>query len=147
MVMRFDSFREPLEQVLRSAAEGRAPKAMLMDAYRHGDHFVIHFDVPGVVPDSIELTTEQNVLTVRADRRWPEDAATEVVVNERPQGTFSRQVFLGEGLDTERIQAACDLGVLTVKIPGAERAKPRRVQVSQRGEGAQTVRADHEPTA
>jgi HSP20 family protein len=119
---------------------------MLMDAYRHGDHFVIHFDVPGVTPDSIELTTEQNVLTVRAERSWPEDTATDVVVNERPQGTFSRQVFLGEGLDTERIDAACDLGVLTVKIPVAERAKPRRVQVSQRGEGAQTVRADHEPT-
>ncbi len=146
MVMRFDPFREPLEQVLRSAAEGRAPKAMLMDAYRHGDHFVIHFDVPGVAPDSIELTAEQNVLTVRAERNWPAEAATEVVVNERPQGSFSRQVFLGEGLDADRIEATCDLGVLTVNIPVAERAKARRVQVSQRGEGAQTVRADHEPT-
>ncbi len=146
MVMRFDPFREPLEQVLRSAAEGRAPKAMLMDAYRHGDHFVIHFDVPGVAPDSIELTAEQNVLTVRAERNWPAEADTEVVVNERPQGSFSRQVFLGEGLDADRIEATCDLGVLTVNIPVAERAKARRVQVSQRGEGAQTVRADHEPT-
>jgi HSP20 family protein len=146
MVMRFDPFREPLEQVLRSAAEGRAPRAIVMDAYRHGDHFVIHFDVPGVAPDSIELTAEQNLLTVRAERNWPEEAATEVVVNERLQGTFGRQVFLGEGLDPERIEATCDLGVLTVKIPVAERAKARRVQVSQRGEGAQTVRTDHEPT-
>jgi len=146
MVMRFDPFRDPLEEVLRSAAEGRAPRTILMDAYRHGDHFVIHFDVPGVAPDSIELTAERNVLTVRGERNWPEDAATEVVVNERLQGTFSRQVFLGEGLDTERIEATCDMGVLTVKIPVAERAKARRVQVSERGEGAQAVRADHEPT-
>jgi HSP20 family protein len=146
MVMRFDPFRDPLEQVLRAGAEGRAPKAMLMDAYRHGDHFVIHFDVPGVEPDSIELTAEQNVLTVRAERVWPADVDTEVVVNERPQGSFSRQVFLGEGLDTDRIEANCDHGVLTVKIPVAERAKARRVQVSQRGEGAQAIRADHEPS-
>ena len=89
-----------------------------MDAYRHGDHFVIHFDVPGVEPDAIELTAEQNLLTVRAERNWPEDAATEVVANERLQGTFGRQVFLGEGLDTERIEATCDLGRVDGEDPG-----------------------------
>jgi len=96
-----------------------------------------------VEPDSIELTSEQNLFTVRAERSWPEDAAAEVVVNEplTDLGTFSRQVLLGEGLDTENIEATCDLGVLTVKIPVAARAKARRVQVSQRGERAQTVRA------
>ncbi len=140
MVMRFDPFRDPIEQIFRSGAEGRSPKAIMMDAYRQGDHFVIHFDVPGVEPDSIELTAEKNLLTVRAERNWPEEAAAEVVVNERPQGTFGRQVLLGEGLDTDNIEATCDLGVLTVTIPVA-RAQARRVQVSQRGEGAQTVRA------
>lgn len=141
MVMRFDPFRDPIEQIFRSGAEGRSPRAIVMDAYRQGDHFVIHFDVPGVEPDSIELTVEKNLLTVRAERNWPEEAAAEVVVNERPQGTFGRQVLLGEGLDTDNIEATCDLGVLTVKIPVPARALARRVQVSQRGEGAQTVRA------
>lgn len=141
MVMRFDPFRDPIEQIYRSGTEGRSPRAIMMDAYRHGDHFVIHFDVPGVEPDSIELTAEQNLLTVRAERNWPEEVAAEVVVNERPQGTFSRQVLLGEGLDADNIEATCDLGVLTVKIPVAARATARRVQVGQRGEGAQTVRA------
>src|SRR6202007_2322727 len=101
-----------------------------MDAYRDGDTFVVHFDLPAVDPSSIDLTVEKNVLTVQADRRWQPDEGQEVVVNERPQGHFSRQLFLGDGLDAERIQARYDKGVLTLVIPVAERAKPRKVEVT-----------------
>jgi HSP20 family protein len=103
-----------------------------MYAYRRGDRFIVEFDLPGVEPASIELTVEQNVLTVRAERRFEPREGDEVIVAERPQGTYARQVFLGDALDSERVQATCRLGVLTLKIPVAEAAKPRRVPV--RGE-------------
>src|SRR5436190_2085462 len=103
---------------------------MPMDAYRQGDAFVVHFDLPGVDPATIELTVEQNVLIVSAERNWASQDGVEVVVSERPQGQFSWQLFLGEGLDTEHIQANYDNGVLTVKVPIAEQAKPRKVEIS-----------------
>jgi HSP20 family protein len=100
-----------------------------MDAYRHGDSFLVHFDLPGIDPTTIELTVEKNVLAVRGERtsQLPED--DEVVVAERPQGTFSRQVFLGEGLDHDRIEARYNSGLLTLNIPVAEQAKPRPVEI------------------
>ena len=109
-----------------------------MDAYRRGDRFVIEFDLPGVDPASIELTVEQNVLTVRAERRFEPREADEVIVAERPQGTYARQVFLGDALDSERVEANCRHGVLTLTIPVAETAKPRRVQIGG-GQDAQTI--------
>jgi HSP20 family protein len=112
---------------------------MAMDAYRHGDTFVVHFDLPGVDPSSIDLTVEQNVLTVRAERRWEEGEEDEVLVAERPQGSFSRQLFLGEGLDTEHIQATYENGVLTLSIPVAEQAKPRKVEIATASGGAQPI--------
>ena len=130
MLMRFDPFRE-LDRVMQPTF-GRGP-VMPMDAYRDGDHFVIHVDLPGVDPSSIDLTVEKNVLTVAAERRWERSDDHEVVVNERPQGTFSRQLFLGEGLDADAIQASFEHGVLTVTIPVAEQAKPRKVQISSGG--------------
>jgi HSP20 family protein len=131
MLMRFDPFREldRLTEQLASTAS-RAPKAFPMDAYRRGDRFIIEFDLPGVEPASIELTVEQNVLTVRAERRFEPREGDEVIVAERPQGSYARQVFLGDALDAERVQAACQLGVLTLTIPVAEAAKPRRVPVA-----------------
>jgi HSP20 family protein len=110
-----------------------------MDAYRHGDSFLVHFDLPGVDPPSIELTVEKNVLTVRAERTSQRAEDDEVVVAERPQGTFSRQVFLGEGLDPDRIEARYDSGVLTLTIPVAEQAKPRRVEIVSSQSKAQPI--------
>jgi len=129
MLMRFDPFRELDRLAQQTTSTGRLP-VMAMDAYRHGDSFVVHFDLPGIDPSSIDLTVEKNVLTVSAERRWQPTEGDEVVVAERPQGSFSRQLFLGEGLDPERIEARYDNGVLTVSVPVAERAKPRKVEIS-----------------
>jgi len=110
--------------------------AMPMDAYRKDGSFLISLDVPGVDADSIELTVEENVLTIKADRSAPPTSEdVELVIAERPYGRFTRQVFLGESLDSEQIRAAYDAGVLTVSIPVAEHAKPRRIEV--------TAGADH----
>jgi HSP20 family protein len=130
MLMRFDPFRE----VDRMTEEAVRPSLMRMDAYRRGDAFVVHFDLPGVDPETIDLTVEQNTLTVTAERSWPSGAGDEVVIRERPQGTFSRQLMLGDSLDTERITARYDQGVLTITIPVAEQSKARKVQVTQGGE-------------
>ena len=130
MLMRTDPFRE-LDRLTQQALGTRTrPAVMPMDAYREGDHFVVHFDLPGVEPGSIDLTVEKNVLTVSAERSWQATESQQVVASERPQGTFSRQLFLGEGLDVERVAASYDNGVLTVTIPVAEQAKPRKVQIS-----------------
>jgi HSP20 family protein len=132
MLMRFDPFRE-LDRLAQQTLGGQAGTGrwtgMPMDGYRHGDHFTLHFDLPGVDPGSIDLTVEKNVLTVTAERRWQPEEGMEVLVSERPQGSFSRQLFLGDSLDAERIEASYDGGVLTVHIPVAEQAKPRKVAV------------------
>jgi HSP20 family protein len=138
MLMRTDPFRELdriTQQVLGTPAR---PAAMPIDAYRSGEQFVVHFDLPGVAPDAIELTVERNVLTVHATRERATSDQDELLIAERPFGTFSRQLFLGESLDTDRIDASCADGVLTLRIPIAERAKPRRVEVSV-GERKQTA--------
>ena len=129
MLMRYDPFREIdrfTEGLFGNA--GRSPWVP-MDAYRRGDHVEVLFDLPGVQPDSIDLTVEKNVLTVKAERhRWPEDGV-EVLARERTQGSFSRQVLLGEALDADGIEAHYDHGVLRVTVPVAERAKPRKVEI------------------
>ncbi|HLH57766.1 MAG TPA: Hsp20/alpha crystallin family protein [Streptosporangiaceae bacterium] len=130
MLMRTDPFRELdrlTQQVFGTAAR---PAAMPMDAYRRGDSFYIHFDLPGVKADSIDLTVEQNVLTVRAERVPIQAEGAETIVSERPYGTFTRQVFLGETLDTDKIAADYAAGVLTLTIPVHEAAKPRSIQIS-----------------
>ncbi len=138
MLMRFDPLREsdPLSQWLeRQRSGGSRRLAMPMDAYREGDRFIVDFDVPGVDPESIDLTVEKNVLTVRAERgRQPPDGS-EVLVAERPHGTFSRQLFLGDSLDTAKINGTFRDGVLTLTIPVADQAKPRKVAISH-GNGA-----------
>jgi HSP20 family protein len=132
MVMRFDRFRE-IEGLMEEMQAGRRAPRLLMDAYRRGDDFIVHFDLPGIDADSIDLTTEENVLTVSAQRTYEPEEGDEILVSERPQGKFSRQLFLGEGLDREAITASYDQGVLTVKVPRAERAKPRRIEISGGG--------------
>ncbi len=101
-----------------------------MDAYRSGDAFYVHFDLPGIDLDSIDLTVERNVLTVRAQRKAARTDEAERIVSERPQGVFTRQLFLGETLDVDNLRAEYDAGVLTLTIPVAEQAKPRKVEIS-----------------
>ena len=130
MLMRTDPFRDLdrlSQQLLGTAAR---PVAMPMDAFREGDRFIVRFDVPGTDRDAIDLTVEQNVLTVRAERPEVSANGAEVIVAERPSGTFTRQVFLGETLDTENLSADYSAGVLTLTIPVREAAKPRRIEVS-----------------
>jgi HSP20 family protein len=138
MLMRFDPFRE-LDRLAEQTWGGGRLAAMPMDAYRRGDHFVVHFDLPGVDPSSIDLTVEKNVLTVSAERHWEPEEGNEVVVAERPQGRFTRQLFLGEGLDADGIEAGYDGGVLTVRVPVAEQAKPRKVQVTAGGDSPTAI--------
>ncbi len=139
MLMRFDPFRD-IDRLTQQLAGERRASAMPMDAYREDEHFVVQFDLPGVDPESIDLTVEKNALTVRAERSWQAGNGVEVLVAERPQGSFSRQLFLGEGLDADRIEARYDQGVLTVTIPVAERAKARKIEVGTNG-GDQAIDA------
>lgn len=142
MLMRFDPFRE-LDRLTQQSWGGAStrPAVMPMDAYRRGDRFLVHFDLPGVDPSSVDLTVEKNVLQVQAERSWRREDSDEVIVSERPQGSFTRQLFLGEGLDAEGIEATYDQGVLTVSIPVAEQAKPRKVEITN-GSGATAIDAN-----
>ncbi|GAA3770037.1 Hsp20/alpha crystallin family protein [Streptomyces phyllanthi] len=129
MLMRTDPFRD-LDRLAQQVLGSARPAAMQMDAYRSGDDFIVHFDLPGIDPETIDLDVERNVLNVRAERRSPAPEGAEMIVAERPTGTFTRQLFLGDTLDTERVEASYDAGVLTLRIPVAEQAKPRRIQIS-----------------
>jgi HSP20 family protein len=135
MLMRTDPFREldRLTQQVFGSVPGTwsRPAVMPMDAYRAGDEFVVQFDLPGVSADAIELDVERNVLTVKAERRpATEGQDVETQVAERPLGVFSRQLFLGDTLDTDHIQAAYENGVLTLRIPVAQAAKPRKIEIT-----------------
>ena len=133
-MMRFDPFRD-LDRLADQLASGvRTPRMAPMDVFRIGDHYVVHLDLPGVDPGSVDLSVEDNALTVRAHRTTrPQGEGMQVVVAERPSGEFVRQLFLGEGLDTDRVEATYDQGVLTLHIPVAERAKPRKIEVAVGG--------------
>ncbi|WP_304502943.1 Hsp20/alpha crystallin family protein [Candidatus Mycobacterium methanotrophicum] len=140
VLMRTDPFRELdrwAQQVLGTAAR---PAVMPMDAWREGDKFIVEFDLPGVNPDSLDLDVERNVLTVHAER--PElDQSREMVSAERPRGVFSRQLFLGENLETDKIEASYHDGVLRLAIPVAEEAKPRRIAISHNGQQQAAIHA------
>ena len=146
MLMRFDPFRD-FDRITQQLWSGTRPAVMPMDAYRHGEEFVVHFDLPGVDPGSIDLTVEKNVLTVSAERNWQAGEGYQVVASERPQGKFSRQLFLGEGLDYDHISAGYDHGVLTVTIPVAEAAKPRKVEIQAGNGGQKEITAEAEQPA
>lgn len=129
MLMRTDPFREfdrLTQQVFGTAAR---PAAMPMDAWREGDEFIVEFDLPGVELDSISLDVERNVLTVRADRA-PRETTHELIAAERPRGVFSRQLILGDNLALDAIEADYTAGILRLRIPVAEAAKPRKIQVT-----------------
>jgi HSP20 family protein len=130
MLMRTDPFRE-LDRVAQQVFGTQTrPAAMPIDAFRRGEEFVVQFDLPGVDTSSIELIVERNVLTVHAERSRSNGDDVELLIGERPHGTFSRQLFLAETLDTERLSADYSDGVLTLRVPVKEQAKPRRVTVT-----------------
>ena len=134
MLIRSDPFRD-LDRLTQQVLGGVArPTTMPMDAYRKKDSFYVHFDLPGVRAESIALTVEHNVLTVRAERHPAEAEGAEMLIAECPSGTFSRQVFLGEALDTEHIAADYTAGVLTLTIPVRESAKPHSIHVTSHDE-------------
>jgi HSP20 family protein len=136
MLMRTDPFRELdrlTQQFFGPTTPGTwsRPTAMPMDAYRAGDEFVVLFDLPGVAADAIDLDVERNVLTVKAERRPTVTGDNvEMQVAERPLGVFSRQLFLGDTLDADNIRASYEAGVLTLRIPVAEEAKPRKISIT-----------------
>ncbi len=139
MLMRTDPFRE-LDRVahqLLGPGTWSKPTAMAMDAYREGDEYVVAFDLPGVAPDAIDIDVQRNMLTVKAERRPVTAGEVQMELSERPLGVFSRQLVLADILDTERITADYDAGVLTLRIPIAERAKPRKISISATGEHKQ----------
>ena len=136
MLMRTDPFREldrMAQQLFGSNGTSARPGVMPMDAYRQGEQFVVHFDLPGVDPALIDLDVERNVLTVKAERTPTYGEDVELQVAERPRGVFSRQLFLGDTLDADRIEASYDAGVLTLRIPIAEKAKPRKIEITGGG--------------
>jgi HSP20 family protein len=139
--MRTDPFREfdrLAQQVLGTTAR---PAAMPMDAWREGEDFVVAFDLPGVTVESVDIDVEQNVLTVKAERPDPVGEDTELIASERPRGVFSRQLILGDALDTDGVKASYDGGVLTLRIPVAEKAKPRRIEIETTGNQPQEISA------
>ena len=131
MLMRTDPFRELdrlTQQVLGTQGTMARPSAMPMDAWRDGDTFVVELDLPGVRPDSIDLDVERNVVTVRAERA-NRNENIEMLAAERPRGVFSRQLVVGDTLDTDNITASYDAGVLSLQIPVAEKSKPRKINI------------------
>ena len=130
MLMRTDPFRDfdRLAQQLLGTGTTSRPAIMPMDAWREGDQFVVEFDLPGVAPDTLDIDVERNVLTVKAERP-ARNGDWEALASERPKGLFSRQLVLGDNLDLEHIDAHYDAGVLRLRIPVAERAKPRKIEV------------------
>jgi HSP20 family protein len=133
-VLRFDPFRDIdrlAEQVLGAqAGSARAPRLMPMDLYRSGDHYVVHADLPGVDPGSIDVSVDNNTLTIKAERTGRTEDTVDWIASERFTGTYMRQLSLGDGVDADHISATYHNGVLTVSIPVAEKAKSRRIQVS-----------------
>jgi HSP20 family protein len=140
-MLRYDPFRDferLSEQLLGGSARG-VPRSFPMDAYRRGDTFHVELDLPGVDPDAIEMTVEQNVLTIRAERRFEPHDDDEIVVSERIQGVFSRQLLLSESLANDQLEAEYVNGVLRLTIPVAEQAKPRRIEVGRGGNQPTTI--------
>lgn len=151
MLLRFDPFRDIDRLTNELLGAPRVPQPMPMDCYRAGDTFYLHFDLPGIDPASLQVTAENNTLTVHAERRSVAPDNAVYVVSERPPGVYARQLVLGEGLDLDAIRADYHDGVLTLTLPVAEQAKPRRIEIG-RSQDSQTAIGGHktisgEPTA
>ena len=137
-VLRFDPFREldrMTEQLLGTpTGTPRTPRFMPMDLYRSGDHYVLHADLPGVDPGSVDVSVDNGTLTIRAQRSGRTEDGVEWLAGERFTGTYMRQIALGDGIDADRISATYENGVLTLSLPLAEKAKPRRIDVAVTGD-------------
>jgi HSP20 family protein len=138
--LRFDPFRDFDRLAAEVLGAARTPSLMPMDCLRTGDQFVVRFDLPGIDADSLEVSAENQTLTVRAERTRRDPEGADYVVSERPSGTYSRQLVLGDGLAVDDITAEYRDGVLTLTIPVAEQAKPRKIEV-MRGDGAAGIGA------
>ena len=142
MVLSFDRFREfdrLASEMFGSVGTTSAANAMPMDLYRSGDHFVLHCDLAGVDPESVDINVDGRFLTIRAERTARTDTDVHWLRRERATGTFERRLSMGDGLDLENIAATWSQGVLTLTIPVAERAKPRRIQINSGTEAPQQV--------
>jgi HSP20 family protein len=143
MLIRTDPFRDLdrlSQQVFGAAGTTARPAIMPMDAWRDGEEFVVELDLPGVEPGSIDLDVERNILTVKAERAALA-GQHDLIAAERPRGVFSRQLVLGDSLDTERVTATYESGVLSLRIPVAEKAKPRKIEIKSPTEGRQLINA------
>ena len=135
-LMRFDPFRE-LDRLADQAMTGpRTMHTMPMEALRRGDQFIVALDLPGVNPDDVDVTVERNVVEIDARREPLRSEGDEVIIDERPQGQFRRQLFLGDNLDANKLSAQFDRGVLTLTIPVSEASKPRKIEVGSANQGA-----------
>jgi HSP20 family protein len=141
MLMRTDPFREIDRLAEQFFGTPGRPAVMHLDAVRDGDWFHVYFDLPGVDPDSIDVTVERNVLTVHAERKRAMGENAELVISERPMGTFSRQLFLGDTLDADHLEASYDAGVLALRIPVAEQAKPRKISIAAGDSGRKEIKS------
>jgi HSP20 family protein len=142
MLMRTDPFREfdrLTQQVFGNGTTSR-PVVMPMDAWREGDVFVLEFDLPGIHPDSLDIDVERNVLTIKAERP-ARNGDWEFLASERPKGLFSRQLVLGDNLDLDNVSASYESGVLRLRVPVAERAKPRKISVETSSEDQKSISA------
>jgi HSP20 family protein len=149
-VLRFDPFADPFRQMDRLTNQllsgTRTPMGMPMDVWQADDGFHIAMDLPGADPDSVEITTERNVLTIQAERRPEYQEGHKVLVAERPQGSFTRQLQLGDTVDAENIQASYADGVLNLTVPMTQAAQKRRVQVQSAGSGQRQITVEGEST-
>jgi HSP20 family protein len=143
-VFRFEPFRDPareLDRLMSMATSGtRAPLGMPLDVYRGDDgSYHVEADLPGVDPDSIEVTVDSGALTIQAERIPAYSGSQRVIVAERSQGSFARQLSLGEGVDSENLTAAYADGVLHVTIPASPRSQPRRVEITHATGAGRTI--------
>lgn len=136
-----EPFRE-FDRLATDLLRGGTSRSVPMDAYRRGDEIFVHLDLPGVDPGSIDLTVERNVLNVTARRAFDRSEIDQVILAERPQGVFQRQIFLGDGLDIDELQADYDGGVLLLRIPVHEAARPRRIPIAVGDGSRQAIEAE-----
>ena len=140
MLLRTDPFRDIDRMFEQITGTTSRPAVMHVDAERDGDTFYVYFDLPGVDPDSIDVTVERNVLQVKAQRQRQRKDGVETVISERPVGVFSRQLFLGDTLDTDKLQATYDNGVLSLQIPVSDKAKPRKIAIGSGNGGRKQIK-------
>ena len=140
MLLRTDPFRDLDRMFEQITGTTSRPAVMHVDAERDGDTFNVYFDLPGVDPDSIDVTVERNVLQVKAERQRHTKDGVETVISERPTGVFSRQLFLGDTLDTDKLQATYDNGVLSLQIPVSDKAKPRKIAIGSGNGGRKQIK-------